>query len=86
MPGISGMTLLERLHDAGIEIPTIVITGYGDIPMAVRAMKLGAVDFITKPVECTGAPGAGPEHPAQCRRCARTGYRYRRDAAVLSLS
>jgi FixJ family two-component response regulator len=50
MPGISGMTLLERLHDAGIDIPTIVITGYGDIPMAVRAMKLGAVDFITKPV------------------------------------
>jgi two-component system, LuxR family, response regulator FixJ len=50
MPGISGMTLLERLRDAGIEIPTIVITGYGDIPMAVRAMKLGAVDFITKPL------------------------------------
>ncbi len=50
MPGISGMTLPERLRDAEIEIPTIVITGYGDIPMAVRAMKLGAVDFITKPL------------------------------------
>ncbi|HSO82244.1 response regulator transcription factor [Thiocapsa sp.] len=50
MPGISGMTLLERLRDSGIEIPTIVITGYGDIQMAVRAMKLGAVDFITKPL------------------------------------
>jgi FixJ family two-component response regulator len=50
MPGISGITLLERLRDSGIEIPTIVITGYGDIPMAVRAMKLGAVDFITKPL------------------------------------
>lgn len=50
MPGISGMTLLERLREEGIEIPTIVITGYGDIPMAVRAMKLGAVDFITKPL------------------------------------
>jgi FixJ family two-component response regulator len=50
MPGISGMTLLERLREAGIDIPTIVITGYGDIPMAVRAMKLGAVDFITKPL------------------------------------
>jgi FixJ family two-component response regulator len=49
MPGISGMTLLERLRDAGIDIPAIVITAYGDIPMAVRAMKLGAVDFITKP-------------------------------------
>lgn len=50
MPGMSGMTVLERLHTAGIRIPTVMITGYGDIPMAVRAMKLGAVDFITKPV------------------------------------
>lgn len=50
MPGISGMTLLERLRESGVEIPTIVITAYGDIPMAVRAMKLGAVDFITKPL------------------------------------
>ncbi len=49
MPGISGMTLLERLRELGVNIPTIVITAYGDIPMAVRAMKLGAVDFITKP-------------------------------------
>jgi FixJ family two-component response regulator len=49
MPGISGITLLERLRESGIDIPTIVITAYGDIPMAVRAMKLGAVDFITKP-------------------------------------
>jgi FixJ family two-component response regulator len=49
MPGISGMTLLERLRERDINIPTIVITAYGDIPMAVRAMKLGAVDFITKP-------------------------------------
>jgi FixJ family two-component response regulator len=49
MPGISGMALLQRLRDLGIDIPTIVITAYGDIPMAVRAMKLGAVDFITKP-------------------------------------
>jgi FixJ family two-component response regulator len=50
MPGISGMALLERLREAGVDIPTIVITAYGDIPMAVRAMKLGAVDFITKPL------------------------------------
>jgi FixJ family two-component response regulator len=51
MPGISGMTLLERLREAGVDIPTIVITAYADIPMAVRAMKLGAVDFITKPLD-----------------------------------
>lgn len=50
MPGISGIALMEHLREAGIAIPTILITGYGDIPMAVRAMKLGAVDFITKPV------------------------------------
>ncbi|NEV64792.1 response regulator transcription factor [Thiorhodococcus minor] len=50
MPGISGIALLERLREDGIAIPTILITGYGDIPMAVRAMKLGAIDFITKPV------------------------------------
>lgn len=49
MPGISGMALLERLRELGIDIPTIMITAYGDIPMAVRAMKLGAIDFITKP-------------------------------------
>jgi two-component system, LuxR family, response regulator FixJ len=50
MPGISGIALLERLREEGLSIPTILITGYGDIPMAVRAMKLGAIDFITKPV------------------------------------
>jgi FixJ family two-component response regulator len=49
MPGISGLTLLERIRELDINIPTILITAYGDIPMAVRAMKLGAVDFITKP-------------------------------------
>jgi len=51
MPGISGMTLLERLRELGIEIPTIVITAYADVPMAVRAMKLGAIDFIRKPLD-----------------------------------
>lgn len=49
LPGMSGMILLEQLRADGIRVPTIMITAYGDIPMAVRAMKLGAVDFITKP-------------------------------------
>lgn len=49
MPGISGMALLERLRELDIQVPTIMISAYGDIPMAVRAMKLGAIDFITKP-------------------------------------
>jgi len=49
MPGMSGMSLLETLHRNGTMIPTVVITGHGDIAMAVKAMKLGAVDFLTKP-------------------------------------
>lgn len=49
MPGMSGMALLESLRRDGASIPTVVITGHGDIPMAVKAMKLGAVDFLTKP-------------------------------------
>jgi FixJ family two-component response regulator len=49
MPGMSGMTLLERLRTEHASLPVIMITGHGDIDMAVRAMKLGAVDFVTKP-------------------------------------
>jgi FixJ family two-component response regulator len=50
MPGMSGMVLLERLRAARPALPIIMITGHGDIDMAVRAMKLGAVDFVTKPI------------------------------------
>lgn len=49
MPGQSGMDFLARMAGQGIEMPTIVITGHGDIAMGVRAMKDGAVDFLTKP-------------------------------------
>jgi FixJ family two-component response regulator len=49
MPGMSGMALLERLRDQDISLPIIMLTGHGDIEMAVRAMKLGAADFLTKP-------------------------------------
>jgi FixJ family two-component response regulator len=49
MPGMSGMTLLEQLRREHPSLPIILITGHGDIDMAVRAMKLGAMDFITKP-------------------------------------
>jgi FixJ family two-component response regulator len=49
MPGMSGMTLLEHLRSRYPHLPVIMITGHGDIEMAVRAMKLGAVDFVTKP-------------------------------------
>lgn len=49
MPGLSGMALLEEMHREAINIPVIMLTGHGDIPMSVQAMKLGAVDFVTKP-------------------------------------
>ena len=49
MPGMSGMELLEQLKDHGIVQPVIIITGHGDVPMAVRALKHGAFDFIQKP-------------------------------------
>jgi two-component system response regulator FixJ len=49
MPGMSGMALLERLREQDILLPVIMLTGHGDIEMAVRAMKLGAADFLTKP-------------------------------------
>jgi FixJ family two-component response regulator len=50
LPGLSGLDLQTELAKAAVEIPIIFITGYGDIPMSVRAMKAGAVDFLTKPV------------------------------------
>jgi FixJ family two-component response regulator len=49
LPGLSGLDLQRRTTEAGMEIPVIFITGYGDIPMSVRAMKAGAVEFLTKP-------------------------------------
>ena len=50
LPGLSGLDLQAELSKAGVDIPIIFVTGYGDIPMTVRAMKAGAVDFLTKPV------------------------------------
>lgn len=49
LPDMDGLDLHGRLGDYGIELPTIVMTGHGDIPMSVRAMKAGAVDFLAKP-------------------------------------
>jgi FixJ family two-component response regulator len=49
MPGLSGLDLQKQASEAGLEIPIIFITGHGDIPMSVRAMKAGAVEFFTKP-------------------------------------
>jgi FixJ family two-component response regulator len=49
LPGINGLDFQRQLADTGIHIPIIFITGHGDIPMTVRAMKSGAVEFLTKP-------------------------------------
>jgi FixJ family two-component response regulator len=49
LPGLNGLDFQRKLAEAGVEIPIIFITGHGDIPMSVRAMKSGAIEFLTKP-------------------------------------
>lgn len=51
MPGLSGLDLQQRLADEMVDMPIIFLTGHGDIPTSVRAIKDGAIDFLTKPVE-----------------------------------
>jgi FixJ family two-component response regulator len=50
MPGLGGLDCQRRLSEAGLQIPVIFMSGHGDIPMTVRVMKAGAVDFLTKPL------------------------------------
>jgi two-component system, LuxR family, response regulator FixJ len=51
MPGLSGIDLLRRLRKLKLAVPVIVITGHGDVPLAVEAMKIGAIDFLEKPFD-----------------------------------
>jgi two-component system response regulator FixJ len=67
MPGMGGLELQDRLLTQGIELPFIVVTGYGDVPSAVRALKSGAADFIEKPLD-TKIVLAAVENAAASRR------------------
>ena len=51
MPGMDGLEVQQQLKDAGVSLPVVIMTGHGDIPLSVRAMKSGAIDFIEKPFE-----------------------------------
>jgi len=51
MPGMNGMDLLKQLKNDRARLPVVIMTGHGDVPLAVEAMKLGAIDFIEKPFE-----------------------------------
>src|SRR5262249_44558870 len=71
MPGMSGIDLLRKLKADGLAVPVIVMTGHGDVPLAVEAMKLGAFDFVEKPFEddalltsVRAALGEGAKHAA----------------------
>ena len=82
MPDMSGVELIRKLGSGGTVIPSIVITGHGDVPMAVEAMKAGAIDFIEKPFDDTviieairkaseglGGEEAGTEKADEVRAC-----------------
>jgi signal transduction histidine kinase len=71
LPGLSGLDLQRRIAEIGLEIPIIFITGQGDIPMSVRAMKAGATEFLTKPFsdqDLIEAVKQGIERDCEARR------------------
>lgn len=51
MPGMDGLEVQEALRNQGVSLPVVIMTGHGDVPLSVRAMKAGAIDFIEKPFE-----------------------------------
>ena len=69
LPGISGLDFQTQLRTAGLKIPIIFITGHGDIPMTVKAMKSGAIEFLTKPFEDEDLLGAVQQALARDSLC-----------------
>lgn len=94
MPETGGLQLQQHLIDRALELPLIVITGRGDVPLAVRAMKAGAVDFIEKPFTTEAILGSllaafsrlptrGDENPAKAAAAAKLGLLSSREIQVL---
>jgi FixJ family two-component response regulator len=99
MPGQSGLDLQRQLNDGGVSLPVVFVTGYGDIPMTVSAMKAGAVDFLPKPfgkddllaavrraVENSAHDREGQDAVAALRRRAETLTDREREVMVLVVS
>ena len=72
MPELNGLELQRRMSGLGMRLPVIVMTGHGDVPIAVEAMKAGATDFLEKPFEDDPVAGGGQQRhrrqPAHARR------------------
>jgi FixJ family two-component response regulator len=75
MPGLTGLQLQEALATAGHLTATVFITGYGDVPVSVKAMKSGAVDFLTKPVDKQDLLGAIERAMTRARHASREAAR-----------
>jgi FixJ family two-component response regulator len=71
LPDLSGLELQAKLTELGLELPIVFITGRGDIPMSVRAMKAGAVEFLTKPFDNRQLLEAVEQGIARCRSARR---------------
>lgn len=84
MPHMDGLEVQQALHDRGVTLPVVVMTGHGDVGVAVRAMKAGAVDFIEKPFEKEVLLSALQEGFARLARASRDTERAREAAVRLN--